>query len=151
MYKRQVSGYCQTLFPALPGDDCQSDAHCVARQDGSDTCDVPHGLCYNKTAVPGAACARDTACMLGGVCSLGPRFGGGYCQTFGCDPQATTGVDACGAGGQCATRGGPDEPIGACYEGCTLATPCSRAAAGYVCEPPTTGAAATICLSASGA
>ena len=144
-----VSGYCQTLFPAVPGEDCQSDAHCMARQDGSDTCDVPHGLCYKKTAVPGSACARDSECMLGGVCSMGPRFAGGYCQTFGCDPAATTGVDACaGARSVCATRGGPDEPIGACYEGCQRSTtaPCSRAAAQYRCESATTGQPATICL-----
>jgi hypothetical protein len=147
-----VSGYCQTLFPSVPGEDCQSDAHCVARQDGSDTCDVAHGLCYNKTAVPGVACARDTDCMLGGTCSTGPRFAGGYCQTFGCDPGATTGVDACGGTNSvCATRGGPDEPIGACYERCTSATPCSRAAAQYVCEPATSGVPANICLFTTGA
>ena len=147
-----VSGYCQALIPALPGEDCQNDAHCTARQDGSDTCDVAHGLCYKKAALPGDACARDTECMLGGVCSMGPRFAGGYCQTFGCDPNATTGVDACGGThSTCATRGGPDEPIGACYESCTTATPCSRAAAQYRCEPATSGAPANICLVTTGA
>ncbi len=146
-----VSGYCQTLFPAVPGEACQSDAECVARQNGSDTCDVPHGVCYKKAAVPGSACTSDTGCMLGGVCSMGPRFEGGYCQTFGCDPAASTGIDKCaGAGSTCATRGGPDEPIAGCYEGCTTAAPCSRAAGHYACEPPTTGAPATICLFVSG-
>ena len=36
---------------------CTSDASCVARQDGSDTCDVAHGLCYRKAAAPGSACS----------------------------------------------------------------------------------------------
>jgi hypothetical protein len=146
-----VSGYCQTLFPPTAAEDCETDANCVARQDGSDTCDVTHGLCYKKSAVSGSPCARDTECMFGGICSTGPRFLGGYCQIFGCQPGATVpAVDTCpGAGSACAIRGGPDEPIGACYEGCTPATPCSRA--NYSCEPPITGATPSICLSGSGA
>jgi hypothetical protein len=147
-----VSGYCQTLFPPALNQGCQDDANCVARQDGSDTCDVTHGLCYKKTAAPGSACTRDTECMFGGTCSMGPRFSGGYCQTFGCDQTKSTGIDACPAGSVCGTRGGPDEPIGACYEACTppmperAAMPCSRAAAHYTCEAVSTSDSTTICL-----
>jgi hypothetical protein len=147
----QVSGYCQTLFPPFATGDCATDANCVARQDGSDTCDVAHGVCYKKTAVAGSACTRDTECMVGGTCSTGPRFSGGYCQVWGCSPTATMGVDACpGANGACAQRGGPDEPIAGCYEGCATST-CSRAAEGYSCEPATAGKPPSICLVRGGA
>jgi hypothetical protein len=147
-----VSGYCRTLFPPTLAADCNVDGDCVARQDGSDSCDVAHGLCYRKVAVPGTACTSDTGCMLDGVCSTGPRFLGGYCQTFGCAPGATSGVDACaGTGSICTQRGGPDEPIAGCYEGCGGgSTTCSRAAEGYVCASPTTGAPASICLVSNG-
>ena len=90
-----VVGYCRTLFVPLTATACETDAGCVGLQNGSDTCDVAHGLCYRKAAVPGSACTRDTDSPLDGTCSMGPRFEGGYCQTFGCDPIATSGVDAC--------------------------------------------------------
>ena len=80
-----VVGYCRTLFVAVAGTACASDADCVALQNGSDGCDVTHGLCYRKAAVPGSACTSETDCPVGGECSMGPRFPGGYCQTFGCD------------------------------------------------------------------
>jgi hypothetical protein len=144
-----VSGYCQTLYP--PAVVCTTDANCVARGDGSDTCDTTYGACYRAAAVPGAACTADAQCMLGGICSTGARFAGGYCQTFGCSPTATTGVDACpGANSVCAQRGGPDEPIAGCYEGCGGTQPCSRAAENYVCSAPKQGTPATICLVGGG-
>jgi hypothetical protein len=148
-----VSGYCRTLFPSSATNDCTTDAGCVALQNGSDTCDTAHGVCYRKAAVSGSACTRDTECMVGGVCSTGPRFVGGYCQLFGCAPGAASGVDACpGASAACAQRGGPDEPIAGCYEGCSASTAtCSRAAAGYTCEPPKAGLPASICLVRGGA
>ena len=147
-----LSGYCQTLFPPALASDCQVSADCVARADGSDTCDVAHGLCYRQAAAPGDACTSEAECPLGAACSTGPRFLGGYCQTFGCAPGATSGVDACpGANSACVQRGGPDEPIAACYEGCAPgANTCSRAAEGYDCEAPTAGAAPSICLVKSG-
>jgi len=140
------------MFVPLPAMACGTDANCVARQDGSDTCDVTHGLCYKKAAVPGSACASDGACPLDGVCSLGPRFEGGYCQTFGCAANATTGIDACpGTNSFCGQRGGPDEPISSCYEKCTSGGPaCSRASAGYRCESLTTNGPLNVCLVNSG-
>ena len=82
--------------------------------------------------MPGSACTSETDCPLGADCSVGPRFTGGYCQTFGCDPAATSGLNAClGANSICAQRGGPDEPIAACYEKCTAGgVACSRAGDG---------------------
>jgi hypothetical protein len=148
-----VSGYCHTMFPPTIAEDCNTDAACVARQDGSDTCDVAHGLCYRQAAVPGSACASDSGCMLDGTCSTGPRFIGGYCQSFGCSPTAGSGVDACaGAQSSCAQRGGPDEPIAGCYERCGGAaqTACTRPTDGYVCAPPTTGVPPSICLVGNG-
>ena len=90
--------------------------------------------------------------MLGGVCSTGARFPGGYCQSYGCAPNPTTStpnVDLCpGAGSVCAQRGGPDAPLYACYEGCSLsadaAALCIRT--GYACSPPVSGQPANICL-----
>ena len=119
---------------------CGIDSDCVALADGSDTCDAAHGLCYNKTAVPGSPCTTDDGCMLGGICSGGTRFPGGYCQTFGCAPNptgSTPAVDLCaGAGSACVQRGAPDAPIHACYDGCQFgsdagALMCLRA--GFVC------------------
>jgi hypothetical protein len=146
-----VVGFCRTLFVAVTSTACASDTACVDRQDGSDTCDTTHGLCYRKSAVPGSACTRETDCPLGGDCSLGPRFFGGYCQTFGCDSAATSGVDACpGTNSICAQRGGPDEPISACYEKCVPGgdggSACSRAAAGYSCESATPADPPAVCL-----
>jgi hypothetical protein len=147
-----VSGYCQTLFPPLASSDCQSSADCVARANGSDSCDVAHGTCYRSGAKPGSRCASETDCPSGAVCSTGPRFAGGYCQTFGCSPDATTGPDACpGTNSVCAQRGGPDEPIAGCYEGCgSGANSCSRASEGYSCQAPRSGLPATICLVTGG-
>jgi hypothetical protein len=147
-----VVGYCRTLFVPVATTACATDANCVARQNGSDTCDVVHGLCFRGAAVPGDACTSETDCPLGGDCSMGPRFTGGYCQTFGCDQAATTGVDACpGPSSICAQRGGPDEPISACYEKCAASgAACSRASAGYKCEPITPGVPPNACLVGSG-
>jgi hypothetical protein len=147
-----VVGFCRTLFVPAAATGCATDANCVARQDGSDGCDVTHGLCYKKAAVPGSPCATEADCPAGADCSIGPRFTGGYCQTFGCDPAATTGVNACpGTNSTCAQRGGPDEPISACYEKCSPGGPaCSRAAAGYSCEAPTSTSLPSICLVAGG-
>ena len=95
-----VSGYCRTLFEPTPALACASDANCVARQNGSDGCDTTYGLCFKKAAAPGSACTADAQCPLGGECSMGPRFTGGYCQTFGCVAGATSGVNACPGDGQ---------------------------------------------------
>jgi hypothetical protein len=147
-----VVGYCRTLFVPLATTACTDDASCVRLQNGSDTCDVTHGLCYRKAAVPGSACASATDCPVGGECSTGPRFTGGYCQTFGCDPAATTGVNACpGTNSVCTQRGGPDEPIAACYEKCALGgSACSRASAGYLCDSVASGAPPNVCLVSGG-
>jgi hypothetical protein len=65
-------------------------------------------------------------CPSGGFC-LSDRFGypGGYCATFGCDPDANTG---CPDGGVCfPTRGG-----GICLAACTSDAQCARD--GYECQ-----------------
>jgi hypothetical protein len=153
-----VVGACQTLFVPIGATGCGIDSDCTALQNGSDTCDATHGLCYRKAALPGSACTADTGCQLGGVCSMGTRFPGGYCQTYGCDPKATTGVDACaGAASVCTSRGGPDAPLNACYEGCSfppadaaVQDTCSRATGGYDCEPSGVSTnPQTLCLSRS--
>jgi hypothetical protein len=148
-----VSGYCQSLFPPVATNDCGADSDCVGRQDGSDTCDLAHGLCYKKAAVPGSACTRDTDCGIGATCTTGVRFPNGYCQLFGCSPDATSGVDACpGSRSTCAQRG-PDQPIWACYEGCTAVVDagpaCSRVSEGYVCAAAS-GATPNVCLGSGG-
>jgi hypothetical protein len=148
-----VVGNCQTLFAPIASAGCGVDADCVALGTGSDTCDATHGLCYRKSALPGSACTNDSGCQLGGVCSTGARFAGGYCQTYGCDPAATSGVDTCaGAASVCSSRGGPDAPLHACYEGCASAATntCSRAAAGYDCEPILSGGIPSLCLEHGG-
>jgi len=148
-----VSGYCRTLFVPVGNTGCGVDADCVTNQTG-DTCDVTHALCYRKAAAPGSACTMAADCPVGGECSMGPRFPNGYCQTFGCDQAATSGVDACpGSNSICAQRGGPDEPISGCYEKCAPGeggTTCSRASTGYTCESITTGAIPSVCLVSSG-
>lgn len=150
-----VVGQCQTLFAPIVSLGCTSDASCVALNNGSDTCDTFHGVCYNQSAVPGSACTSNTGCMLGGVCSTGARFPGGYCQSYGCAPNptgSTPNVDLCpGAGSVCVQRGGPDEPLYACYDGCAFgadagAQTCIRGTSGYACFAPVVGAPANICL-----
>ncbi|HEX3902444.1 MAG TPA: hypothetical protein VH853_06300 [Polyangia bacterium] len=154
-----VVGECQTLFIPIGASGCGTDSDCLGLGNGSDTCDVTHGLCYNKSALPGSACAVDSGCPLGGVCSMGPRFPGGYCQTYGCAPNptgSTPGADLCaGAGSVCAQRGGPDAPLYACYDGCQVgadasAEMCMRATAGYFCDAPVDGQPASICLGQTG-
>lgn len=145
-----VAGYCQSLFAVVaPG--CTANGDCVNVQAG-DTCDVPHGICYTTGALPGAPCTADTGCGLGAVCLKGVSFPNGYCQSLGCAPGQTTGVDACPGGAEvtCARRGAADEPLYGCYEGCAQSGDCSRFAERYVCAPPTKGAAASICLYDSG-
>jgi hypothetical protein len=149
-----VAGYCQTLFPRVMAE-CGANADCVVRQNGSDTCDMAHGLCFKAGALPGDACSNDAQCPVGGACSKGPRFPNGYCQTFGCSATATTGIDVCpGAQSTCAQRGGPDEPIAACYQGCSIvfdaSVSCTRVSEGYGCEPRTAGTPPSICLATPG-
>jgi hypothetical protein len=152
-----VTGECQTLFTPAGASGCALDSDCVAMANGSDSCDVTHGLCYDKAAVPGSACTLDAGCMLGGVCSSGARFPGGYCQTYGCAPNptgSTPAVDLCpGAGSVCVQRGAPDAPLYACYDGCQLgsdagALMCLRA--GFSCSAPLAGQPANICLGQTG-
>jgi hypothetical protein len=155
-----VGGVCQSLFTPIGVSGCALDSDCVALANGSDTCDVTHGLCYNKSAVPGSACTSEAGCMIGGVCSMDAHlFPGGYCQLYGCAPNptgATPAVDLCpGAGSVCTQRGGPDAPLYACYDGCQLgadaaAQMCLRASAGYFCMSPVSGQPASICLGQSG-
>ncbi|HVU51748.1 MAG TPA: Dickkopf N-terminal cysteine-rich domain-containing protein [Polyangia bacterium] len=130
-----VVGLCQALFAAAGG--CTSNADCTAN--GADTCSTKYGLCYKAGAPSGAPCTDDVGCDLGAVCTTGARFPGGYCQTFGCAPDAAPGsVDSCpGAHPTCVQRGS-DEPINACYEGCVRSGDCSRVAQMYACEAPST-------------
>jgi len=146
-----VAGYCQTLFTPTAAAGCATSADC--KTDGADTCDTVHGLCYKAAAATGIPCTGDGGCALGAVCSTGPRFPGGYCQTLGCAAGATTGVDSCpGATATCSQRA-TDEPLRACYEGCKLTSDCSRVTSSYVCAAPTddAGATASICLYDQGA
>jgi hypothetical protein len=160
-----VGGVCQSLFIPLGAAGCggpdggSGDSYCVSLNNGSDACDLVHGFCYNREAVPGSACTADTGCMVGGVCSTGTRFPGGYCQTFGCAPNPTSStpaVDLCpGAGSVCVQRGAPDAPLYACYDGCQLgadasAQMCIRATSGYFCSSPVSGQPANICLGQTG-
>ena len=150
-----VVGVCQSLFVSTGG--CKQDSDCTAN--GADTCSKKYGLCYKAGAASGAPCTADVGCDLGAVCTTGARFPGGYCQTFGCAPNAAAGsVDSCpGAHPTCVQRGS-DEPINACYEGCVKSGDCSRVAQLYACEAPSTlstgkdaGAAADAASSDGGA
>jgi hypothetical protein len=154
-----VAGVCQTLFFPVGASGCGLDSDCLALANGSDSCDATHGLCYNKSALPGSACTTDTGCMLGGVCSTGARFPGGYCQTYGCAPSpnaSTAAVDLCaGAGSVCVQRGAPDAPLYACYDGCAAgsdasAEMCLRASTGYTCASSADGVPQNICLGQTG-
>jgi hypothetical protein len=150
----QVSGYCRTLFTATTAAACTTDASCVARQNGSDACDTTYGLCYRRAAEQGSPCTQETECPVASECSMGPRFTGGYCQLYGCSMNAALAWDSCpGVKTICAQRGGPDEPIAACYESCMAGDAsigCSRTAEGYACEAPRPGTSPTICLVGSG-
>ena len=129
-----VVGICQSLFVSVATDGCQTNADCTTG--GADTCSVKYGLCYKAGAASGAPCTDDVGCELGALCTTGPRFPDGYCQTFGCAPGAAAGVDSCpGAGSTCVQRGS-DDPIYACYEGCATTADCSRALKSYACEAP---------------
>ncbi len=149
-----VEGQCQSLFTPIPSTGCGLDSDCVALNNGSDACDPTHGLCYSREAVPGSACTADTGCQLGGVCSMGTRFPGGYCQTYGCSTAPKSSADACaGTWSDCVQSGAPDSPLYACYAGCNLGSDaggsvCARAA--YVCAPPVSGQPANICLGETG-
>jgi hypothetical protein len=156
-----VGGLCQSLFTPVGVTGCALDSDCVKQANGSDTCDVTHGLCYNKSAVPGSACTSEAGCMIGGVCSTDPHlFPGGYCQLYGCAPNptgTTPSVDLCpGVGSVCLQRGGPDAPLYACYNGCQLGSDasaplmCLRPSAGYFCVAPSAGAPPSICLGQGG-
>lgn len=152
-----VAGYCQSLFVPVAASGCTADGDCAGT--GGDTCDTAHGLCFKTGAPSGAACTTDQACALGAVC-LGSaakpdnRYPGGYCQTLGCVPGQTTGVDSCPGGAEdtCVQRGVADAPLYGCYEGCTKSGDCSRTDKTFVCSPPTdaVGAAVAICLFNSG-
>jgi hypothetical protein len=150
-----VVGICRTLFIPIGVSGCDPASCTVSVAGGVATCDTTHGLCYNSAAVSGSACATDADCPLGGVCSSGTRFRNGYCQVFGCAPNAAAGSpDSCpGAGAVCVQRGGPDAPLRACYAGCSYADGgglCPRASEGYFCDSPVPGAAASICLGQTG-
>ena len=88
---------------------------------------------------PAPPARRETDCPMGGECSIGPRFPGGYCQTFGCDPAATTGVDACpGQQHLRAARRARRADLGVATRSARPGgTACSRASAGYACESVT--------------
>jgi hypothetical protein len=146
-----VIGICQTLFIPNGAAGCDPTSCTVSVAGGTAACDTTHGLCYNSAAFPGSACNGDVDCPLGGICSTGSRFPHGYCQIFGCAPGAAVGsVDSCpGTGSVCSQRGGPDAPLRACYDGCSLGDGgdgCLRASDGYFCDSPLPGAPASICL-----
>ena len=150
-----VVGICRTLFIPNGAAGCDPASCTVSVAGGVAACDTTHGLCYNSAAVSGSACNSDADCTLGGVCSTGTRFTHGYCQVYGCAPNATAGsVDSCpGTGAVCTQRGGPDAPLRACYAGCSLADggkSCDRVSDGYFCDSPVPGGTASICLGQTG-
>ena len=115
-----VVGYCHTLFAPVAATGCASDAACVARPERLGRLRLAHGLCYKQGA--GArhppAPARWTARWgrLQHRAALPRRL---LPDVRLRSPTATSGADACpGTNSQCAQRGGPDEPISACYEKC---------------------------------
>jgi hypothetical protein len=143
-------GYCTPLTAPSTSGGCASDDNCTGAisvdETGGDTCDAVYRTCYTKGARIGDACASRADCPLGAYCRLGdPRFPGGMCLSQGCDPTATTGVDACPAGAICVQRS-TDSPVSACYEACGAGMLCNRAAEGYRCDMPVTGQAVTICM-----
>ncbi len=146
-----VYGYCIALTVPAAGDACTGDAACVTRGKGADTCDVSTGACYKKDVKTGAPCTDDEQCDLRGRCAGGPRFAGGACLQWGCDPTARSGVDACpGADAVCKQRF-QDDPLLSCYESCSTTADCDRAAERYRCEKPKpTDPAESICLSTTG-
>lgn len=161
-----VLGFCTTLqAPGLSGA-CTSNDNCTGQtavdETGGDTCDLANQTCFSRAAHLGDPCAHRAACPLGAYCHLGdPNFEGGVCLSLGCDPTATTGVDACPTGAVCLQR--PiDAPLFGCYQACQPGTPCARVAEGYSCQVagalpsppsgssmmPATGS--TICLTPGG-
>jgi hypothetical protein len=136
-----VVGLCQSLFVPVAAAGCQADADCA---NAGDTCSTKYGLCFTTGAATGAPCTIDQECALGAVCSSGPRFPDGYCQSFGCALGAAAGsADSCpGSTATCLQRGS-DDPLNACYEGCRQSGDCSRFKKNYVCEVSQTGAGAS--------
>jgi hypothetical protein len=134
-----VVGLCQTLFVPVADDGCHADGDCGVGR----TCSTKYGLCYTAGAPSGAACAANEDCELNAFCTQDPSFPGGYCQSYGCAPDAAPGsVDSCpgGARATCARRGA-DAPLYACYEGCAKSSDCSRTSELYVCAMPVPGSA----------
>jgi len=154
-----VLGLCTTLqAPALTGA-CTTDDNCTgqtaADETGGDACDLANQTCFTKGAHIGDPCAHRADCPLGAYCHLGdPNFEGGVCLSLGCDPAATSGVDACPTGAVCLERS-IDAPLFGCYQACQPGTACARLAEGYSCQPaiasaPAAAASATICLTPGG-
>jgi hypothetical protein len=142
-----VTGYCQSLFTPTAAAACKMDADCAAA--GGTTCDKTHGLCYTAGVATGAACTAAANCELDAVClTADDGFPGGYCQTFGCAPGVTTGVDSCPGATSTCTQRATDDPLNSCYEGCKQSGDCSRFAKSYVCKPATSApdAGPSICL-----
>jgi hypothetical protein len=141
-----VAGYCQALFVPAATAACKDDGDCTVT---GATCSTKYGLCYKAGVATGAPCTGDQGCEFGAVCATGLRFPDGYCQTTGCAAGVAAGsVDACpGVTSVCSQRAS-DEPLHACYEGCTKSGDCSRAAQNYVCAQPKkdTGVPLSICL-----
>ena len=155
-----VLGFCTTLQAPALGGACSSNDNCTGQtavdEEGGDTCDLTRQTCYSRTAHLGDACAHRAQCPLGAYCHLGdPNFEGGVCLSLGCDPAATTGVDACPTGSVCLRRS-TDAPLFGCYQACTPGTACGRLAEGYSCQlamasdPVAVASSATICLTPGG-
>ena len=148
-------GYCTPLTaPAVAGG-CVTNDNCTGAitidETGGDTCDPVHRTCYRKAARIGDACQSRAACPLGAYCRLNdPRFPGGVCLSQGCDPAASTGVDACPTGAVCVQRPTADSPLSVCYEACGAGMLCNRAAEGYRCDMPVPGQTVSICMGQGG-
>ena len=116
-----VVGYCRTMFVPLAGTACATDAGCA----GSRT--VPTratSRTASATARPPCPDRLRARHRLPGGRNVrhGPPLRGRLLPDVGCDPAATSGVNACpGTNSTCTQRGGPDEPISGRYERCTLA------------------------------
>ena len=84
---------------------CTNASSASARQNGSDTCDTAHGLCYRKAAAPGSPCTdAGTTARWAPSAARVRASSAAIARPSGATPSATSGVDACpGTNSACAT------------------------------------------------
>jgi hypothetical protein len=125
-----VMGFCITQTPETTAEQCTADINCTTAGHG-DKCDMATKACYLSSARIGDACTNDADCGDGDTCLHAPafpRFTGGYCVRYGCDP-STSRIDngGCPAEAICVPQGGG---TGTCERSCSQPTDCRS---GYTC------------------